>query len=165
MLHSLEDSQLPQAAMAEASLTHRNPLDGDVAAAVISLCRALIHGMEWFLALAMVQAGRMEETRIAISRRRHETPVHGGFAPDILASAIHFLDKSNLFSQALETSITFAGPENYCPVLVGSIGGARWGRSAVPNILLDHCNISERVMDLAELLAASWLCDGKEIER
>jgi hypothetical protein len=33
--------------------------------------------------------------------------------------------------EVLQKSIEFAGPANYCPVLVGSLAGARWGASSI----------------------------------
>lgn len=45
MCAAIEDARLTPSAIAEALLTHRLPLSGDVAAAVVVLCRALIRGM------------------------------------------------------------------------------------------------------------------------
>ena len=45
----------------------------------------------------------------------------GGFAPDVLAAAIHFVGSSDTFGAALDASLLFAGPANYCPVLVGNV--------------------------------------------
>lgn len=36
---------------------------------------------------------------------------------------------------------TSAGRVNYCPVLVGVIGGARWGTTSIPEQALAHCAI------------------------
>ncbi len=54
----------------------------------------------------------------------------------------------------------FAGPANYCPVLVGAIAGARWGASAIPMSLLAHVDILPRVCEPAEALAEGWT-DGE----
>lgn len=50
-----------------------------------------------------------------------------GFAPGALASALWFVDQAGAFDEALHAALAFAGPDNYCPVLVGAIAGARWG--------------------------------------
>jgi hypothetical protein len=51
----------------------------------------------------------------------------------------------------------FAGPTNYCPVLVGSIGGARWGRSQIEEELLSHhSNLLPRLTEVATALATEW---------
>ena len=47
MCAAIADPELGRAAAAEARLTHRHPLAGDAAAAVASLCRALIRGVPW----------------------------------------------------------------------------------------------------------------------
>ena len=80
----------------------------------------------------------------------------GGFAPEVLAAAVHFVGTNDSFDKALEASIKFAGPANYCPVLVGSIGGARWGESEIREPLLKHCSSLPRVRDVANSLAADW---------
>ena len=85
---------------------------------------------------------------------------NGGFAPDVLRAALHFVGTSACFAEALERSLAFAGPANYCPVLVGAIGGARWGASAIPPSALAHVDILPRVRAAAEALAAGWVKDG-----
>ena len=50
-----------------------------------------------------------------------------GFAPNVLTAAMYFLMNSDNLDEAIKRSIDFAGPANYCPVLVGAIGSARWG--------------------------------------
>jgi ADP-ribosylglycohydrolase len=61
-----------------------------------------------------------------------------GFAPDALRAAVHFVDASSSFDEALERSLEFAGPANYSPVLVGSIAGARWGSTSVDSAFVAH---------------------------
>lgn len=123
----LDDSVLDGAACAEARLTHRHPSSGEVAAVDVGLCRALILGLSWSAFLGVVAEGRSPEIRRALEPSHAGKLSRGGFAPDVLRAAIYFLDTSDSLSGALAQSIEFAGPENYCPVLVGSIGGARWG--------------------------------------
>ena len=122
MLAAIADDDLNAFAMAEAGLTHHDPLSGEIAATVNRLCRALIRGDAWELAL-----------RDAGGLAGQEGPGNnGGFAPDVLRAALHFVGRSACFTEALEMSLAFAGPANYCPVLVGAIAGARWGASAIP---------------------------------
>ena len=118
MLASIADEDLAACAMTEAALTHFDPVAGQVAASVNKICRALIRGADWDIAL------------------RHSGIVgepgnNGGFAPDVLQAALYFVGTSSGFSEAMERSLVFAGPSNYCPVLVGAIGGACWGASAL----------------------------------
>ena len=71
-------------------------------------------------------------------------------------AAVYFIGTSACFPEALERSLSFAGPANYCPVLVGAVGGARWGASAIPQQSLAHVDILPRVKATAEALAADW---------
>jgi ADP-ribosylglycohydrolase len=83
----------------------------------------------------------------------------GGFAPEVLRAAVYFVGSSSSFAEALEQSLAFAGPANYCPVLVGAISGARWGSSAIPAPALAHVEILARVETCAHGLAAGWAKD------
>jgi hypothetical protein len=44
-----------------------------------------------------------------------------------LRVAVYFVGSSSSFSEAPVRSLASIGPTNYCPVLVGAIGGARRG--------------------------------------
>ena len=77
---------------------------------------------------------------------------NGGFAPDVLAAAVHFVGSSGSFEDALDAALQFAGPANYCPVLVGSIAGARWGMSSINLSILEHCTIESRIRRAADSL-------------
>ena len=157
MCASIEDSGLGQAAAAEAGLTHRHPLAGDVAAAVTCLCRALIRGASWSVALGVAAADRSPETRHALAIPTAGAVSRSGFAPDVLGAAVHFVDTSACFPDALARAIDFAGPANYCPVLVGSIGGARWGHAQIEESSLHHQrDLLPRLKAAARGLAGEW---------
>jgi ADP-ribosylglycohydrolase len=146
MLVAIPDDDLSGCALAEARLTHHDPLAGEVAAAATGLCRALVRGVGWDVALR--QASRFTA---------HEGPgSNGGFEPDVVRAALHFVGSSARFTEALDRSLAFAGPSNYCPVLVGAVAGARWGASAVPSPALAHVEILPRVRAVADALAAGW---------
>lgn len=136
MCADIADADLAAAAQSEARLTHRHPLAGDAAAAVAVLCRALILGEPWSLAVRRAASGRLPQTRNALLGREEMT--RGGYAPEALHAAVHLVSTSTRFAEALERAIAFAGPANYCPVLVGSIGGARWGGADVGDAALAH---------------------------
>jgi ADP-ribosylglycohydrolase len=146
MLTSLADDDLASCALTEARLTHYDPLAGEVAAAVCKLCRSLIRGAAWDVVLQ--PCGRFAG--------QGGPGNNGGFAPDVLRAALHFVGTSACFPEALERALAFAGSANYCPVLVGAIGGARWGASAIPQAALAHVDLLPRVQAAAEPLAVGW---------
>lgn len=146
MLAAIADEDLAGCAMAEARLTHRDPLAGEVAALVNKLCRALIRGAAW-----------QDAVREAGSFAGQEGPGNnGGYAPDVLRAALFFVAMSACFTEALDRSSAFAGPSNYCPVLVGAVAGARWGAPDIPPSALAHVDILPRVRATAEALASGW---------
>jgi ADP-ribosylglycohydrolase len=151
MLAAIADEDLTAFAKAEAGLTHHDQVAGEIAATVNKLCRSLIRGHAWDMAL-----------RQCVGFDGHEGPGNnGGFAPDVLRAALHFVGMSACFAEALERSMAFAGPANYCPVLVGAIAGARWGDSGIPPSSLAHVDILPRVRATADALAAGWVKDAR----
>jgi ADP-ribosylglycohydrolase len=156
MLASLADDDLPGCAIIEARLTHHDPLAGEVAAAVSMLCRCLIRGAAWESAWQRSAEGRQAQTSEALFSGQEGPGASGGFAPEVLRAAVYFVGSSSSFAEALERSVAFAGPANYCPVLVGAIGGARWGSSAIPRQALGHVAIRHSVETCAHGLAAGW---------
>ena len=138
MCASIKDLELGWAAVTEARLTHRHPLAGEVAAAVACLCRALIRGTRWSYALCVAANDRSLETRRALETQPPKEISRSGFALEVLGAAVHFVNASDSLPIALARSIDFAGQANYCPVLVGSIGGARWGRAQIEERFLHH---------------------------
>jgi ADP-ribosylglycohydrolase len=140
--------ELVSEAHREASFTHKSRIAGSVSAFATVLCRLLIVGSSWPAAVkgavhwtAKPEMGKIPASANALPR--------DGFAPHTLQAALYFLDRSTSFEQALDDAIYFAGAANYCPVLVGSIGGSRWGASAIPSRHLSH------VGDLAPFWAAA----------
>ena len=63
----------------------------------------------------------------------------GGFCLDALQAAFYFVGKYDTFKDALDHALQFAGSDNYCAVLVGAIGGARWGAAHIVPEQLTHC--------------------------
>lgn len=150
----IADAALPATAAHEASLTHHDPLAGDVAAAVAVLCRSLIRGDDWATALDKAAIGRDPATVRALEIGSPDPLSRGGYAPEVLRAAVHLVAGNSSFADALAGSIAFAGPANYCPVLVGAIGGARWGASSIPEGMMAHCEVLTRVRRVADQLAS-----------
>jgi ADP-ribosylglycohydrolase len=158
MAQAIPDERLGECARAEAALTHRHPLAGDVSAAVTGLCRALVRGGQWGTALEAAAVGHMAQTRQALEAARHSPGGRGGYAPEVLQAAVYFVHHAPIFSEALAGALEYAGPANYCPVLAGAIGGARWGASAIDPADLDHPLLQTVRPELA--VAAGALAGG-----
>jgi ADP-ribosylglycohydrolase len=148
--HFLQGDALINAVLTEAKLTHYDPLAGDVACAVVLLCRALIEGKSWEEACDIASSGRLPETQRAFENHTLDQLNNGGYAPDVLAATLYFVRNHTTFSSALRASFPFAGGGNYCPVLIGAIGGARWGDAEVPLINIPHVGLRSRLKAVAE---------------
>ena len=73
-----------------------------------------------------------------------------------LRAAVHFVATSEDFHAAVSRAVTFAGPANYCPVIVGAAAGARWGAASIPSADLSHCTSLGRIEAAADKLADTW---------
>lgn len=139
----ITDEDLPKIAREEAKLTHYHPLAGDVSAATVILCRKLIRGVDIETALSEI------ETHDWLTKPLSNS----GFAPDVFHAALHFVRQSDSFQSALVNSMSFAGADNYCPVIVGALAGAIYGKNAISERLTAHCDIidgyKEPLLDLS----------------
>ena len=156
MAQFINDDALPALAVREAALTHFDPIAGDVAAAVVVLCRNLARKVNWSASLKRAAIGRLSETQRALVPAKSDRIKPNGYAPDALAAAVHFLNECDKFGPALTNAATFAGSANYCPVLVGAIGGARWGASSLPAKFFPRGELFTRVSAAAQRLASEW---------
>ncbi|MFO0979245.1 MAG: ADP-ribosylglycohydrolase family protein [Planctomycetaceae bacterium] len=153
----VSDADLGEAAKSEAELTHRHPLSGDVAAAVTVLCRSLIKGVSWNDAVSFALTNRLSETTRALDVMSSVSLSNDGFAPNVLRAAVHFVNSSESLESALDRSVEFAGLANYCPVLVGSIAGARWGRGKISDhSIRHHASLIAQLQQTSESLAETW---------
>jgi ADP-ribosylglycohydrolase len=107
-------------------------------------------------AIMVASHGRDPRTVAALQEQTSEALSRGGFAPAVLQAAIYFVQTEACFSDALDAAIAYAGPANYCPVLVGAIGGARWGAASIPVRQLQHCVVLAQVRQSALALAQRW---------
>ena len=114
---TIPTTKIAASARAEASITHQHPYAGDAAAVVALLCRHLIEGCSWEEAKRNVSESEPDAWS-AVDKADLST---GGYALDVVRTAIHFLDGDEPLARALE----FSGDQNYCPVVVGAIEGAR----------------------------------------
>ena len=112
--HSLIDL-----ARQEAKITHYHPDAGNCSAIMVLLCRHLLEENSWKEAKKLVSENiELKETWKKIMNAELNK---GGYVLNVMHSAIHFLDDDN----SLEKSLNFAGPANYCPVIVGIIDKIR----------------------------------------
>jgi ADP-ribosylglycohydrolase len=125
----VSDKELIDITIQEAKLTHWHPLAADVSVATVLLCRKLWRGEDWHTAVANTRKGRLIETQRALETHKMDELNGNGYAPNVLAAAMYFLSNSKSITEAIECSIDFAGPANYCPVLVGTIGAAKWSNN------------------------------------
>ena len=108
-------NQLIDFARQEARITHHHPDAGNCSAVMVLLCRYLIEGNSWPVSKELVSQNKeMKSTWINIQNAKLNK---GGYVLDVMHSAFHFLNTED----ALEKSLKFAGPANYCPVIVGVI--------------------------------------------
>jgi hypothetical protein len=135
----------------------RSALAGDVAAALVILCRGLIRGLPWEVALDRAKRGRSQTTAQALDIDNKAPLSPGGYAPEGLRATVHFVAWAETFEGCLAESLAFAGPANYSPVLVGIIGAVRWGASSIPAKMLAHCEVLLRVVQTSEALAQGWM--------
>lgn len=121
---SVRDGELASMAREEAQLTHASPIAADASAFVAVLLRALIRGEDWQRALALAEQ-QIQHPQSRLTRQAPLLPLdENGFAPAIVANALHFVEQAQSFDAALAASIRHAGGANYSPVLVGAIAGA-----------------------------------------
>jgi len=108
-------NQIIDFARQEARITHYHPDAGNCSAVMALLCRYLIEGYSWDESKNFVnQNAELKSTWINIQNANLNK---GGYVLDVMHSAFYFLNEKD----ALEKSLKFAGPANYCPVIVGII--------------------------------------------
>jgi ADP-ribosylglycohydrolase len=134
------------------SVTHYHPIASDAAVAVTRICRLLIEGKPLSQAISESAEGLGREVRTCLDEAEKSPGGRDGFSPSALQSAVHFVIGRNTFEAALNDSLKFAGPPNYCPVLVGAIAGAMYGASSIDSEMLSHCREKSRVQSAARAL-------------
>jgi len=119
----------------EARLTHLHKEASEVSIAVNAICMYLILGKDIIDSMRFGLKFINENLRLNIedniSTRNSDNLKSGGYAPDVLTAALWFLLHTRSLKDALDQSKEFAGIANYCPVLVGSIGGAMYGYNEI----------------------------------
>ena len=165
----LPDDLLPDIARQESRMTHWSPISQATCAVTVVLCRRLLRGEAWDDALQALSsavpglapdAPAVQRVVRAAAAGEHRAAAPacgldaGGFCIAVLEAALRFVDRAPDFGAALRTSIDFAGPDNYCPVLVGALAGARFGAQGIGPAYLAHCRpqVPERCRQVAMAL-------------
>lgn len=157
LVRFVDDSALTEIANSEARLTHRHPMAGAVSGAYLKILRELINGsIENVLDIALETSP--VDFRQCLEDQWCNPPSRGGYAPDVLCAALHFTNTAVSFDEALESAVGFAGPTNFCPVLVGAIAGARFGYQSINPRNTSHCSSIhlDRALALGKQLASTW---------
>ena len=154
MFHKyIKDENLYDTVKQESEITHVNKDSVESSYATNLLCRFLIKGDSWETSLEKVRSDPHITSQLVKTALELKLPFDSqGHAPKVLAAALHYLNSSTSFHSALKESIKFAGPANYCPVLVGSIGGARWGFSSIDpsNFKFIESNLFNKLLQAAD---------------
>ena len=128
----------------ESKLTHYSEISQNVCQAYLLLLIELLHTESCkFRDCVLVAADNISDKQtkdVLISGLNCDEKDlgTGGFSPEVLKSAIYFVEHGKNFTDTLETSLRFAGGANYCPVLVGALAGALYGTDDIPSDHLSH---------------------------
>ena len=114
-LKKIPTNKLVDYAKEEASITHFHPDAGNCSAVMALLCRYLLEGYSWSESKNLVS--KNDKTKEIWHKIQNANLNNGGYVLDVMHSAFYFLDRED----SLKNSLTFAGPANYCPVIVGVI--------------------------------------------
>ena len=110
---NIPTNKLVEYARQEARITHYHPDAGNCSGVMVLLCRYLLEGHSWDESKDLVS--KNDEVKNTWINIQNANLNNGGYVLDVMHSALHFLDGDN----ALNNSLIFAGPANYCPVIVG----------------------------------------------
>lgn len=108
-------NQIIEIAREEAKITHYHPDAGNCSAIMALLCRYIIEGHSWDdCKKLIINNDQISTTWNSI---KNSNLHNGGYVLDVMHSALYFLEQED----SLKKSLIFAGPANYCPIIVGII--------------------------------------------
>jgi len=152
----IQDDEIPGIAERESLLTHKHHLAGLVSAISLRLIRSLIRGTDWPEAVLKLDNISSPPISDALKEARNGKKYSSGYSLHVLGAAIYFVNSATNFDEMLEKAIDFSGDENYCAVLAGSLGGARWGASYISNLWFAGLKDIDKVNLVASNLANDW---------
>lgn len=143
----ISDQRLADMARKESKITHFSPLSVETCAINVILCRRLIQGEPFEKALANAKNLSTDDQTLRKIFGKRATSTQdlnrGGLSTDAFRAALYFVENSKSFDSALLPSLEFAGPANYCPVLVGGIAGALYGEKCIDKSHFSHWNAKD----------------------
>ena len=152
---------IAEMARRQAELTHVNAEAVFLAQLSALICWSLIRNPEQdVLDVAREMAKTLPNVPKSFQsalKKPKQVATNGGYAPEVFAAALLFCHEATDFGEALGASIAFAGPSNYCPVLVGQYLGSKFGSEAIGPVHLKHLDHSllQRYTEQAKTLAQS----------
>ena len=114
-LKKIPTNKLVDYARQEARITHYHPDAGNCSGVMVLLCRHLLEGHSWTDSKELVRNNNM--TKDIWDKIQNANLNNGGYVLDVMHSALYFLNGND----SIKRSLQFAGPANYCPVIVGII--------------------------------------------
>jgi ADP-ribosyl-[dinitrogen reductase] hydrolase len=156
MCSFITEFQIESIAIQEALITHKHKDAGVVSAAALRLIRFLIKGQDWNDALSHLENISSVFVSGLIEKAKRGDIIDSGLATDVLTSAIHFVPTSNNFDEMLERAKDFSPASNYCSVLAGSIGGARWGLKAISPYWYKASPKASQIQSISQQFASNW---------
>jgi ADP-ribosylglycohydrolase len=126
---AIADELVPAAARAEAQVTHWHSDAAEASAATAVIIRQMLRGASLCEATAVAASCTTGSVSSVLQQKAADATLlsPSGHAPKTLHAALYFTQSSRSFAAALRNSIAFAGPCNYCPVLVGAFSALKFG--------------------------------------
>ena len=156
MLSEISDDELHEYALQEAKLSHYDPLAGVVSSISVQLARLALKGVHWSEAIQRIREDCSSDLESIFIQAERGDIHRDGFAPHALSAALYFLHQNEDFQSMLSEAIHFAGPSNYCPVIAGALGGARWGAAAISPSWWNDVKGIEDIHKLAAVVSGRW---------
>ena len=118
-LKTISNGDLVRLSREEAKITHQHPDAGNCSAVMALFCRHLLEGHDWNDSKNLLHNN--EDIKSTWLNIQNANLNNSGYVLDVMHTSIYFLDMDN----SLEKSLSFAGPANYCPVIVGILDNIR----------------------------------------
>lgn len=149
----IPDALVAAEARREAKLTHWHADAGEASAATALIIRSMLRGATLSAAIGVASAATSGQVSALLSQQTIDSNYlsNGGYAPKTLEAAVYFTQTSTSFADAIRRSIHFAGPSNYCPVLVGAFAALQFGVTAVPGYPVESVLLEPAAATFARL--------------